>query len=155
VVRAWLYDRADAVRLSALAASPLGSFAALARTLQREEKYHLLFSDAWVVRLARSGPEGRTHIQTALVAAWPDALGFFEASPPLATLVEAGALRPSVAEQQAQWEAAVRGRLADLELSAPAGEARTGGRTGQHTPELAGLLDEMTSVWRTDPSARW
>ena len=46
VVRAWLCDHADAARLAALAASPLGSFAAMAKTLQREEKYHLLFSDA-------------------------------------------------------------------------------------------------------------
>ena len=155
VVRAWLYDHADAARLAALAASPLGSFAAMAKTLQREEKYHLLFSDAWLVRLTRSGPDGRARIQAALDAAWPDACGIFEATPEIARLVETGSLRSSPAEQAARWEADARVRLADLELQVPAGEARTGGRAGRHTPDLAGLLDEMTSVWRTDPSARW
>ncbi len=155
VVRAWLYDHADAVRLAALAGSPLGSFAALAKTVQREEKYHLLFSDAWLVRLTRSGPDGHGRIQAALQSAWPDALGIFEATPELARLVEGGALRPSPAEQVARWEADVRARLTDLELEAPAVEARTGGRAGLHTPDLTALLDEMTSVWRTDPAARW
>ncbi len=155
VVRAWLYDLADAVRLAALAASPLGTFAALARTLQREEKYHLLFSDAWLVRLTRSGPDGRARIQAAVEAAWPEALGIFEATPEGSALVEAGMLAPAPEGQAARWDADVRARLAALGLDVPVADARTGGRVGQHTPDLAALLDEMTSVWRTDPSARW
>jgi len=155
VVRAWLYDHADAVRLAALAASPLGAFAALAKTLQREEKYHLLFSDAWLVRLTRSGPDGRARMQAAVASAWPEALGFFEATPEVAALIEAGMLAPAPEEQAAQWDADVRARLARLGLEVPVAEPRTGGRVGRHTPDLAALLDEMTSVWRTDPSARW
>ncbi len=155
IVRAWLYDQADAVRLAAIAASPLGTFAALARTLQREEKYHLLFSDAWLMRLTRSGPDGRARIQAAVEAAWPEALGIFEATPDVSVLVEAAMLAPAPEEQAARWDADVRARLAELGLDVPVANARTGGRAGRHTPDLAALLDEMTSVWRTDPSARW
>lgn len=155
VMRAWLYDQADAVRLAALAGSPLGALAALARTLQREEKYHLLFSDAWVVRLARSGPDGLAHVQAALTSAWPDAAGLFEAPPEVEAMVETGRLQPGPAEQAARWERTVRARLAELGLEVPASGARRGGRVGGHTPDLSALLDEMTSVWRTDPAARW
>jgi ring-1,2-phenylacetyl-CoA epoxidase subunit PaaC len=154
VVRAWLYDQADAVRLAALAASRLGEPAALARTLQREEKYHLLFSDAWLVRLARSGPDGHARVQAALSAAWPDAVGLFEAPPGIESIVEAGLLQAPAA-QAAQWERTVRARLAELGLEVSAAAPRTGGRVGRHSPELFALLDEMTSVWRTDPAARW
>lgn len=154
VVRAWLYDQADAVRLAALAASGLGELAALARTLQREEKYHLLFSDAWLVRLARSGPEGHARVQAALSAAWPDAVGLFEPSLRVESIVEAGLLQ-APPEQGARWEHTVRVRLAELGLEVPPAAPLMGGRAGRHTPDLSALLDEMTSVWRTDPAARW
>lgn len=155
IVRAWLYDHADAVRLATLAASPLGGLAALARTLQREEKYHLMFSDAWLERLARSGDDGRAHMQVALEAAWADAVGLFEATPGVEHLVQAGSLRDGPPEQAARWAAAVRPRLDALGLLPPEKAAAIGGRTGRHSPHLAAVLDEMTSVSRTDPGARW
>ncbi len=155
IVRAWLYDHADAVRLDALAASPLGALAALAKTLQREEKYHLLFSDAWLMRLARSGDEGRARMQAGLEAAWADALALFEATPGVEGLVGAGSLRLGPSEQAARWISDVRARLRVLELDPPDTAATPGGRAGRHSADLALLLDEMTSVWRTDPAARW
>ncbi len=159
IVRAWLYDHADAVRLAALASSPLGSFAALAKTLQREEKYHLLFSDAWITRLAGAGGESLTRLQAALNAAWPEAPALFEPTPGIERLVDAGSLQAGPMEQVLRWADEVGPRLMTLGLG-PQGEhapwlTTGGGRAGRHTPALARLLDEMTSVWRTDPQARW
>ncbi len=159
LVRAWLYDQADAVRLAVLAASPLGSFAALAKTLQREEKYHLLFSNAWMMRLAGAGGESHARLQAALDALWPDAAALFEPTPGIERLVDAGSLRAGPGEQVLRWADAVRPRLMAVGLEVQ-GEGTpvvpTGaGRAGRHTPALARLLDEMTSVWRTDPTARW
>jgi ring-1,2-phenylacetyl-CoA epoxidase subunit PaaC len=155
IVRAWLYDHADAVRLADLAAAPVGPFAALARALQREEKYHLLFSDAWLVRLAAAGGDAPGRIQAALDAAWPGALGLFEETADHARLVAVGLLPAGTAAQRARFEADVRPRLEALGLRVPAAAPATGGRSGRHTPALHALLDEMTSVWRTDPGARW
>lgn len=157
IVRAWLYDHADAVRLGALAASPLGSFAALARTVQREEKYHLLFGDAWLERLSRASDDGHRRIQEALQMAWGDALGFFEATRGIERLTATGTLHTGPGEQAVRWAEAVSLRLEALALEVPATRtaAAEGGRTGRHTQALVGLLDEMTSVWRTDPQARW
>jgi ring-1,2-phenylacetyl-CoA epoxidase subunit PaaC len=145
----------DAVRLADLAAAPLGPFAALARALQREEKYHLLFSDAWLVRLARAGHEASARLQAALEAAWPDALGLFEETDDHAHLVASGLLPAGASAQRGRFEGAVRPRLEELGLRPPLAAAATGGRRGRHTAALHALLEEMTSVWRTDPAARW
>ena len=154
IVRAWLYDHADAERLQAVAAS--GPFAALAKTLLREEKYHLLFSDAWLERLARGGDEASGRVQRALDAAWPDALGLFESTPDTTHLSAVGALAATPDEQQGRWESRVRPRLDALGLRPPVGAApMRGGRYGRHLPDLGMLLMEMTSVWRSDPEARW
>ncbi len=155
IVRAWLYDHADAVRLADLADAPLGPFAALARALQREEKYHLLFSDAWLVRLARAGDEASARLQAALDAIWPDALGLFEETDDHARLVGVGLLPAGPVTQRDRFEAATRPRLETLGLRPPPVAAATGGRRGRHTAALQALLEEMTSVWRTDPTARW
>jgi ring-1,2-phenylacetyl-CoA epoxidase subunit PaaC len=158
IVRAWLYDHADAVRLAALAASPLGSFAALAKTLQREEKYHLLFGNAWFTRLAGAGGESRARLQVALDTAWADAAALFEPTPGIERLVDDGLLHRGPAGQAALWAATVGPRLGALGLEVQVDQAvlaAAGGRAGWHTPALTQLLDEMTSVWRTDPRARW
>jgi ring-1,2-phenylacetyl-CoA epoxidase subunit PaaC len=157
VVRVWLYDHADAGRLEVLAGSPLGSFAALARTLGREEKYHRLFADAWLERLARAGGDSRGRLQAALDALWDDALALFEPFPGEDALLTAGALVASTAEQAARWTSSVVPRLEALGLWVPPGRGVPvgGGRSGRHTPALAALLDEMTAVSRSDPEARW
>jgi ring-1,2-phenylacetyl-CoA epoxidase subunit PaaC len=156
VVRAWLYDHADGERLRTVAGSPLGPFAALAKTLLREEKYHILFSDAWLERLVRGGEDAAGRVQRALDAAWPDALGLFESTPDTTHLAGMGALAATPEAQQTRWESRVRPRLDALGLRAPvAAVPVNGGRQGRHLPDLGMLLMEMTSVWRSDPEARW
>ncbi len=155
IMRAWLYDQADAVRLAALAASRLGSFAALARTVQREEKYHVMFSEAWLQRLCQAGSDSRGRMQEALDAAWAEALGVFEPAAGAERLAAGGILPVGPAELAAPWMANVVPRLEGLGLRVPAARAAEAGREGRHSPALAALLEEMTSVWRSDPEARW
>src|SRR3972149_6830418 len=57
IVRLVLYELADAVRLEVLSHSPLETLPALARTLQREEKYHRMYGETWLDRLARATPD--------------------------------------------------------------------------------------------------
>jgi ring-1,2-phenylacetyl-CoA epoxidase subunit PaaC len=159
IARAWLYDHADAVRLGVLAASSLGSFSALARTLQREERYHLLFSDAWLTRLAGAGGESRDRLQNALSAIWPHAPALFEPTPGIERLVEEGLLQLRPVAQFGRWVDQVVPRLETLGFQAQVEHAPVlatpGGRAGRHTPALTLLLDEMTSVRRIDPGACW
>ena len=57
VLRQFLYDTAECVRLSALAHSAYRPLAHLARKLQSEEKYHLMHGRMWVLRLGDATDE--------------------------------------------------------------------------------------------------
>lgn len=155
IVRLALYERYDAERLRLLAASGQDPVAGLARALLREERYHVLFADTWLTRLAKGSPEGHDRVQRALDAAWPEALGLFEQTDADAHLESVGLLNASTVDRRRAWEAAVRQLLEACGLSVPASSSREGGRRGAHTEEFDRLLAQMTEVRRSDPEARW
>jgi len=157
VVRMVLYDHADAVRLEALAGGDaVAPLADLARTLRREERYHVIYGAQWLRRLAGASEDSRARVQAALEAAWPEAGALLAPVEGQDMLREAGVLAIDGASQQRRWREAVVPLLTDMGLRVPAGagEARDG-RRGAHTVDLTTLLDEMTSVWRSEPGARW
>lgn len=157
IVRMFLYDRADAVRLDALAGGEITPLADLAKTLRREEKYHLRFGEAWLRRLAQATEVSGARVQQALEATWPEALALFEPTPGQESLERSGLLHSSSSEQVQSWRAQVTPVLASFGLRVPAAASAPtpGGRAGRHSDDLRILLDEMTSVWRLDPNARW
>ncbi len=155
IVRMFLYDQADHRRLDALAAGSLRPLADLAATVRREEKYHALYGEQWLRRLAAPAGAGRSRMQDALDRAWPEALAVFEPVPGQGALVTVGVLAMDEAAQRAQWQEAVTKVLGSAGLTIPAGGPAGGGRAGRHTAELQILLEEMTSVWRLDPAATW
>jgi ring-1,2-phenylacetyl-CoA epoxidase subunit PaaC len=155
LVRLALYERYDQERLRLLAASGQEPVAGLARTLLREERYHSLFAETWLTRLAAGSGEGRRRVQAALDDAWPDVLGLFEWTEEDAELLRAGLLQMDGAAQRAAWEHSVAPLLASCGLVRPESAPREGGRRGRHTETFDRLLAEMTEVWRSDPEARW
>lgn len=78
LVRHWLYDTADALRLEALEQSAHPELAALATKIRREERYHLIHADSWIKRIARGPVEGRTKLADATASAFPETIGLFE-----------------------------------------------------------------------------
>ncbi len=160
LVRMVLYDHADAVRLDALAAGTVEPLADLARTLRREEKYHLLYGAQWLRRLAQATAGSRTRIQEALERAWPEAEAVFEPVPGQEALVTSGALPAAPATLLARWQQIVVPLLQETglkvrNLAAGQGGGEGTGRAGRHSDDLRALLDEMTSVWRSEPGAKW
>jgi ring-1,2-phenylacetyl-CoA epoxidase subunit PaaC len=155
IVRLVLYERYDALRLRLLVASQQDPVAGLARALLREERYHALFADTWLTRLAKGSREGQERVQAALDAAWPDALGLFERTDADARLLAAGIVPASAEDQRRSWESAVGPVLESCGLVVPSVPAREGGRSGAHTPDFDRLHAQMTEVWRSDPEARW
>jgi ring-1,2-phenylacetyl-CoA epoxidase subunit PaaC len=156
IVRMFLYDRADAVRLDALAAGALAPLADLARTLRREERYHSIYGEHWLRRLAQATDGSHRKVQEALDAAWPEAESLFASVEDQDMLEEPGVLLIDTATQARRWRGAVLPVLADIDLKVP--PEVTGvpdGRRGVHTEHLAALLEEMTSVRRSEPGARW
>jgi ring-1,2-phenylacetyl-CoA epoxidase subunit PaaC len=156
VVRMVLYDHADAVRLEALAGGALAPLADLARTLRREERYHVIYGEQWLRRLARATEDSLARMQAALDTAWPEAETLFAPVEGQDMLKGAGILAVEGTAQHQGWRKAVLPVLADNGLRVPTDppEGRDG-RRGAHTEHLASLLDEMTSVWRSEPGARW
>lgn len=159
LVRMFLYDHADAVRLNALAAGTVQPLAELARTVLREEKYHRLYAEQWLRRLAQATPDSRRRIEDALTRAWPEAGAIFEPVSGQEVLVDAGALADT-GSPLTRWRQVVAPLLQEMGLNVPnsiVGEVKgaSGGRAGPHTEDLRVLLDEMTSVWRSEPDAKW
>jgi ring-1,2-phenylacetyl-CoA epoxidase subunit PaaC len=162
VVRMVLYDHADAIRLETLAGGALGPIADLARTLRREERYHIIYGEQWLRRLAQATTGSRARVQEALDVAWPEAEALFATVEGQDMLDEPGILAADATSQRQRWCEAVLPVLAEAGLQAPTAPAAAlepamslDGRRGAHSEHLSALLEEMTSVWRSEPGARW
>ena len=130
IARHYLYETADEVRIEALKASSDPEVAGLAAKIDREEVYHRLHAELWIDRLLGT-EEGTARLREAVEELWPYALGVLDDE-----------LRPQFVER-------VRERLPfELPDAEPIPRAR-------HTEELRELWEEMTSVRRSVPGAKW
>jgi ring-1,2-phenylacetyl-CoA epoxidase subunit PaaC len=126
IARRWLYEQADRVRITALTEDSDPQVAGLAAKIDREEAYHRMHAELWHERL-RDEPRFRAAVQEL----WPFAVGALPQEQ-----------RPELA------------RLVGLEL--PSNRVLQGKERGEHTPELAELWKEMTSVRRSAPAgSQW
>lgn len=154
VARRYLYETADAIRLSALARSAEPALAALAGKMRREETYHLLHADAWLRRLAAGPGEVRERLADALRRLWPDAQDVFA---PLANeeeLVRSSFLPEPMRALHAEWQAAVLPVLTPIAGELPAAIPSIDGRS-RRTDDFRWLHGEFTSVARSEEGALW
>ncbi len=155
ILRQFLYDAAETVRLAAFVESSLTPLAQLATKLRGEEKYHLMHGRNWVLRLGSATDESRRIMQAALNIAYPHALGLFEPSEFDETLAQSG-ICPRENELQNQWESAVAPVLKEAGLTVPtSAQPVYGGRFGRHPAALKQLLDGLQLVYNIDPTAKW
>ena len=157
LMRHFLYDTGLAIRFEMLSRSSWQSLAELAVKIRGELKYHTLHANVWIKKLGSATEESIRRLQTALEYALPFALGMFERSPFEKELAADGIFEGEQVLQQ-QWMKKVEETLAQTRLSLPDWKATQpvfGGRSGNHSPHLQSLLDEMSEVFRIDPSAEW
>ena len=154
VARRYLYETADAVRLSALAHSSYEPLSLLVGKMRREETYHLLHADAWLRRLAEAGPETRERLVSGLRALWPDAQQVF--APPDAEdeLLRDGLLPRSLEALHGEWQAQVRAVIEPIAGELPEAFPSPDGRT-RRTDDFLWLHGEFTSVSRAEAGAMW
>ena len=81
IVRRWLYDTADSVRLTGLAKSSFAPLADVVAKIRREERYHLMHLDAWLERLATHHGKPRGKALSALKELIPLAKSVFAPLP--------------------------------------------------------------------------
>jgi ring-1,2-phenylacetyl-CoA epoxidase subunit PaaC len=157
IARHWLYEQADAVRLEALVESSDGQIAAVAQRLLHEERYHQAHADSWLQRLAAGG-EKRKRLVAALAVGVGDASWLFEPLPGEQALLAEKVLPVSMQTLHHRWVQRCAPPLTHLDLPIPRAAvdlSDPGGRHGVHGAEFGALWEEMTSLHRAHPGARW
>lgn len=155
IARRYLYESADAVRLDALADGAWAPLADLVGKLRREERYHQMHIDTWLDRLARTAGEPRDRLITALDTLAPDAGTVFAPLPGEATLVAAGIMASTTADQERAWRDAIESNLRRLDLSVPPATRDPSRGRLDHGEAFRWLHGEFTAVRRSDPGAAW
>ena len=157
LVRHFLYDHAELIRFNMLAECPIDEIADVAKKLKGEIKYHVMHANTWMKQLGKATEESHNKMQNALNEALPYALGMFETSEFENDLIEAG-IYAGEAAIELKWKDNITMVLEESGLSLPSWNTIKpvyGGRKGEHTDHLQPLLDEMTEVFKEDPTADW
>ncbi|MDP8903952.1 MAG: phenylacetate-CoA oxygenase subunit PaaC [Chloroflexota bacterium] len=157
IARRWMYDTADAVRLSALADSSFRPLAEVVAKIRREERYHLLHMDTWLRRLANGGDEPRRRLALALDALRPDAGSVFAPLAGEQVLLETGVLGQPMSVLAERWsEQAGHVLLGELGFSFEGQGVHPGGRErSRPSDSFLWLWSEFTSVHRSEEGAEW
>jgi ring-1,2-phenylacetyl-CoA epoxidase subunit PaaC len=146
VVRHLLYDLAEQVRWSALAAGADPVLAGLAGRVLTEEAFHERHAVAMVRRLLAATPESRARVLSSLDRLLPLAAALFEPA----------AGHDDLDRQFGRWveslAAALEGLDVPLDVAPP---TAGGGRTGRRSADFEQLQADMTEVLRLDLSATW
>lgn len=152
VVRSYLYDTYEQLRLEALEDSSYPRFADRVGKVLGEEHYHREHSQNWLERLAED-PEGRSRLQDAIDGLFPHALTLFEPTDHEDAILELEIRREPLADLRDQWRDVVAPFLAGLGLDVPTEhhedilpDAR--GRDSTHTEAWQSLYDEFTFTYR-------
>ncbi len=153
LLRQYLFDAAERVRLDGLAKSSYQPIAGAAEKIRKEEIYHQRHTQAWVRRLGLGTEESHRRMQQALDELWPYALQIFTPLQNEVELVKAHIV-PDSAELRAAWEEKVILLLQDCGLVVPPVESLDVPRD-QHSPEFKVMVEELQSVARMDPHAAW
>jgi len=154
IVRQFLFDSAEVVRLQALQQSHHAPLAKAAAKIAVEERYHDRHLHAWVRRLGLGTEESHRRMQTALDQLWPDTVQLFEPPSHESELTAAG-LFPAAEPMAAEWAEGAAATLADADLKIQRGTPGMNGGREKHTDHLELLLAEMQSVARLEPQASW
>lgn len=157
LIRHFLFDTADSLRWESLTKSSYTPLAQLAAKIKGELRYHTLHANTWVKQLGSATEESISRLQQSLNVAMPYALGIFEESPFEKELIDTGIF---VGEKAliTKWKIKINEVIAQTRLHLPDMESispKNGGRTGKHSEHLQPMLDEMSEVFRIDPTAEW
>jgi ring-1,2-phenylacetyl-CoA epoxidase subunit PaaC len=157
LIRHFLFDTAVAIRFELLTESSFQLLSELSVKIRGEVKYHTLHANTWIKQLGSATPESVGRLQKALDYSLPYALGMFEPSPFEEELIRDGVFAGEKVLMN-QWRKKVETVLQQTQLRLPdwrVVDPINGGRIGQHSEHLQPLLDEMSEVFKIDPSAEW
>jgi len=157
LIRHFLFDTADALRWEMLTQSSYEPLALLAKKIKGELRYHTMHANTWIKQLGSATKESISRLQNSLAIAMPYALGIFEESTFEKEII-AGGIFAGEQELKKRWIAKIEGVISQTQLHLPDLKIVTpifGGRVGKHSEHLQPLLDEMSEVFKIDPTAEW
>jgi len=157
LIRHYLFEIADKIRLQELSHSRYRPLAELAQKIAREEKYHQMHAQTFVMQLGKANEESNGRLQAALDQLYPIAFGIFEPTVHSPVLAKEQ-VQPLEDSLMKAWRAETEQFLRQCDLKVPSAANfidHFGGRSGKHTPHLPGLIAEMTEVISLDPQASW
>lgn len=157
LVRHFLYDTADALRFEMLSNSAYEPLALLAKKIKGELRYHTMHADIWIKQLGAATEDSIGRLQESLIQAFPYALGIFEPSE-YEDQIKADKIFEGEEILQERWMDKISAVIGSTALALPDLGTITpvyGGRKGDHTAHLQPLLDEMSEVFKIDPTADW
>jgi len=164
VVRQFLFDCAELIRLKDLTRSSYTPLAQTAERIIKEEHYHRLHSQGLVERLGDATEESARRMQAAVDQAFPQSLGLFELLDCENELKTAGVFSGHTV-LRSMWLDEVVPVLRGVSLKIPVVqdgaeyqlkcEPEDGGRKKLHTPHLQQLVHDLQSVHKLAPEARW
>jgi ring-1,2-phenylacetyl-CoA epoxidase subunit PaaC len=160
VMRQFLFDSAEQIRMKSLASSSYEPLRDCSAKILAEEAYHLMHTQALIERLGDATEESHKRMQAAATAAFPQALGIFEELEVEEQLVKQKVVTPSRLLND-DWLSVVVPVLekATLKLSVrgvvPQCAPDLGGRKGNHTEHLGGLVADLQKVYQMAPGGSW
>lgn len=145
VLRGYLYDTYEKLRLDALRESSYPPIAGRVGKILGEEGYHREHAENWIERLSED-PESRERLQRALDRLYPHALTLFEPPAEDARILDLGIRTEPLEALREDWEAIVDPFLAGHGLDVPETAPPAAGRT-DHTDAWKSLYNEFTFTY--------
>ncbi|MDQ0416641.1 ring-1,2-phenylacetyl-CoA epoxidase subunit PaaC [Croceifilum oryzae] len=159
IVRHYLYDLWDQIRLDAMVESSYVPLAHGAKKMKREEYYHLIHFQHWFTRLAKCEGEARERMKHAMELVEQDLDDLLDIGVIESDLISWGILTKPPVEMRSEFYSQYKELCKDLsdgsERRIIFSKQVSKGRMGQHSPALASVLENMTEVIRFDPNAQW
>ncbi|KPN31054.1 phenylacetate-CoA oxygenase subunit PaaA [Halolamina pelagica] len=150
ILRGYLYDVAEEIRLAALEESTYREIRERTSRIQGEEDYHVEHAENWLRRMA-DDEEARQRVQAALDRLYPYALTLFEPVGDIEEdIVDLGIRDATLEEMRDEWQERTTAFLTDLGFEVPtdAEPATPTGRDNEHTQHWHDLHEEMVSSYR-------
>ncbi|SDZ33270.1 1,2-phenylacetyl-CoA epoxidase subunit PaaC [Thermoactinomyces sp. DSM 45892] len=159
IVRHYLYDLWDQIRLDAMVESRYTPLAHGTQKMKREEYYHLIHFQHWFARLTGCGGEAQERMKQAMEWVEQDLDDLLDIGVYESDLLSWGILTKPPTEMRSEFYSQYEDLWKDIsdlsERMIIFSKQASKGRMGQHSPALASVLENMTEVIRFDPNAQW
>jgi len=154
ILRQFLFDSFEVMRLERLKDSMYKPLADAAAKIRNEEVYHRRHTQAWVKRLALGTEESKRRMQTALDELWGYARQMGVVTEGSLEL-EQGSFLPNSEQLRIAWTKEESTFMHAVKLTIPDSAQIPAGGRAEHSQHFDALITEMQEVPRLFPEGVW